>query len=108
MYKRQELHCVNTGMADDMVMAEKVCSLQQRVTELEMETRELREHNDLLEFRLMELDDGIGSNCSSNLHFNKVSLCLCIYFNPRSYKKHPCFRYTNTDQLYQCYYYMFK
>lgn len=68
-----ETRYADTGTADDIVMAEQMNALQQRLTELELETRELREHNDLLEFRLMELDDGIGSNCSSNLHFSKVS-----------------------------------
>lgn len=53
--------------AINLAMAEQIQALQDRQTELEAEAQDLREQNDLLEFRILELDDGMCSN-SGSLH----------------------------------------
>lgn len=63
---------VDGDNAINLSLAEQIQVLQERQAELDAEAQELREQNDLLEFRILELDDGgCGHSCSS-LHF-KVS-----------------------------------
>ncbi|XP_054260791.1 trichohyalin-like isoform X2 [Macrosteles quadrilineatus] len=54
----------------NLALAEQITELQQRQAELEAEAQELREQNDLLEFRILELDDGVS--CSS-FHYKSPS-----------------------------------
>lgn len=62
--------------AINLALAEEIQSLQERQTELEAEAQELREQNDLLEFRILELDDGVCAHSCSSFHF-KVGNVKC-------------------------------
>lgn len=55
--------------AINLALAEEIQSLQERQTELEAEAQELREQNDLLEFRILELDDGVCAHSCNSFHF---------------------------------------
>uniref|UniRef100_A0A1B6D1K9 Janus kinase and microtubule-interacting protein C-terminal domain-containing protein n=2 Tax=Clastoptera arizonana TaxID=38151 RepID=A0A1B6D1K9_9HEMI len=49
----------------NLAMADQIQALQERQMELESEAQELREQNDLLEFRILELDTGMCSSSGS-------------------------------------------
>uniref|UniRef100_A0A1B6M3K9 Janus kinase and microtubule-interacting protein C-terminal domain-containing protein n=2 Tax=Graphocephala atropunctata TaxID=36148 RepID=A0A1B6M3K9_9HEMI len=59
--------------AINLALAEQIQVLQDRQAELEAESQELREQNDLLEFRILELDDGGCAHSCSSYHFKSPS-----------------------------------
>lgn len=65
----QESRRAEGDNAINLALAEEIQSLQERQTELEAEAQELREQNDLLEFRILELDDGVCAHSCSSFHF---------------------------------------
>lgn len=65
----QESRQAEGDNAINLALAEEIQSLQERQSELEAEAQELREQNDLLEFRILELDDGVCAHSCSSFHF---------------------------------------
>ncbi|KAG8330739.1 hypothetical protein J6590_055724 [Homalodisca vitripennis] len=59
--------------AINLALAEQIQTLQERQAELEAEAQELREQNDLLEFRILELDDGVCAHSCSSYQFKSPS-----------------------------------
>lgn len=81
----QESRRAEGDNAINLALAEEIQSLQERQAELEAEAQELREQNDLLEFRILELDDGVCAHSCSSFHFKvgiviQVSIVFCALF----------------------------